>query len=114
MSKVMTFAGAVAANTTNQSIFAGRLHEFCSGNSAIKISATASAVGLMVSALVGNETFAQDQEILRIAPTGVGPVNIDDDFVTAAGMQGERIVVSLRNSTGGSITAQVRAEIINV
>lgn len=109
MSKTMSFVGSIAANSTNPSIFAGQLHEFCAGNSVINLRMTGSAAGLRASVLVGNETFAQDQEI---SSANRYPVVPDDSFVQAAGLAGERIVVSIRNATAGALTAQVVAEII--
>jgi len=105
---VMTDRQSVAANTTIGNVVAGKLHEFCASPCIIKVYATASAVGMNMSVLVGNETFAQDQEINAQNRL---PLEPDDFFVTAAGVQGDRIVVSLRNTTAGAVTGFTRIEV---
>lgn len=105
---VMTDRQSVAANSTVTNVLSGKLHEFCAGPSLIRVYACASAVGLNCSCLVGNETFAQDQEVNA---QNRMPLEPDDFFVEAAGVAGDRILVSLRNTTGGAITGFTRIEI---
>ena len=92
----------VAANTTVSNVLSGKLHEFLTEPSAVRLYLTGSAVGLFTSLLVGGEAVVQDQEV---SGANRFPL-IPDDFVAeGAGFQGDRIVVSVRNSTGAAITA---------
>lgn len=105
---VMTDRQSVAANSTVTNVLSGKLHEFCARPSEIKIYGTGSATGLNMSVLVGNETFSQDQELNA---QNRMPIIPDDFFVQAAGVAGDRILVSLRNTTGGAITGFTRVEV---
>lgn len=108
---VMTDRQSVAANSTVTNVLTGKLHEFCAGPCVIRIYACASAVGLNCSVLVGNETFAQDQEVNAQNRL---PLEPDDYFVEAAGVAGDRILVSLRNTTAGAVTGFTRINITPV
>lgn len=107
--QVMTDRESVAANSTVVNVVAGKLHEFLASPSIVRVSATSSAVGLNMSVLVGNESFCQDQEVNA---QNRMPIKPDDELVEAAGVAGDRIVVSLRNTTGAAITAFSKVEII--
>jgi hypothetical protein len=83
----------------------GKSHEFLTEPSVITIGVAGSAVGLMTSLIVGDEVTIDDQEV----PVGTTlPAFPDQVLAQAGGLQGERVVVKLRNSTGGAITAYVK------
>lgn len=107
---VMTDVTTVAANATTANILSGKLHEFISGMAAarIRVFMTSSAGGLNASVLVGGESFMQDQEVSGAARF---PLDPDDFLVEAGGFAGDRIVISLRNTTGGNLTARTRIQI---
>lgn len=104
---VMTDVQVVAANATVQNALTGKLHEFISGMSAanIRLFQAASAAGLNISLLVGGESFCQDQEI---SAANRFPIDPDDFVVEAGGFAGDRIVLTLRNTTGAGITVRTR------
>lgn len=105
---VMTDRQSVAANATVTNVLAGKLHEFLSRPSAVRFFSTASAVGLNATFIVGGKSTMQDQEVSAQNRMPLVP----DDFVAeAGGLQGERILVSYRNTTGGAITAFTRVEV---
>lgn len=107
---VMTDVQSIPGNTTVQNILAGKLHEFISGMAAarIRIFITSSATGLNASILVGGESFSQDQEV---SGSNRFPIDPDDFTVEAGGFNGDRIVISLRNTTGAAVTARSRVVI---
>lgn len=105
---VMTDRQSVAANATVVNVLTGKLHEFLARPSAVRLFATASAVGLNVTFLVGSHSSVQDQEV---SAQNRMPIVPDDYVAEAGGMQGERVVVSLRNTTAGAITAFTRVEV---
>jgi hypothetical protein len=105
---VMTDVQSIAANTTIQNVIAGKSHEFINEPSVVSISATGSAVGLYCTAIVGEEIVIEDQ---AIALTNRFPVVPDDTLAQAGGFPGDRIVVKMRNSTGGALTSWVRVDV---
>lgn len=102
---IMTYVASVAANTTVANAMAGKSAEFLSEPSIVSIGVLASAVGMLTSLIVGDEITVDDQEV----PVGTTlPAFPDHILCQAGGLQGERIVVKLRNSTGGALTAYVK------
>lgn len=104
----MTDRRSVAANATEANVLSGKLHEFVTAVSVVRIYATAAAVGLFMSALVGGESVVQDQEVSAQNRMPIVP----DDFIAEIGaVPGDRVLVSLRNSTAGAIVGFVRVEV---
>lgn len=104
---IMTDRQVVAANATVQNVLAGKIGEFLAASGSVVLYGTASAVGLNMSLLVGGSVIIDDQEVNAQNRMPLVP----DDFVGAAGgMQGDRIIVRLRNTTGAGITAFSRVE----
>lgn len=102
---VMTYIASVGANTTVANAMSGKSHEFLSEPSVITIGVGGSAVGLNASLIVGDEVTLDDQEV---PVTTTLPAFPDNVLCQAGGLPGERIVVKLRNTTGGAITAYVK------
>jgi len=107
----MTFNGSIAANSQNDNILAGKLHEFLSEHARIVVAAAASAAGLRLSLLVGGEAVVQDQEI---SSANRFPQLPQDFAAEGAGFPSDRIVIPLRNTTGGAITGQVTVDVIPI
>jgi len=105
---VMTDVQSVPANTTIANAVAGKTHEFISEPSVISLFALASAAGMKVTLIVGEEVAVEDQEI------GVGttlptiPYNLVGQ---AGGFPGDRVVLKLHNTTGGALTAWTRVDV---
>ena len=108
---VMTDRQTVAAGATVANVLTGKLGEFLGGPSIVKLYLQAAAVGCNASLLIGNETFMQDQEILPFLATAPGPIIPDHFACEGAGVQGDRVVVQLRNTTGGNIIVVTRVEV---
>lgn len=105
----MTDRRSVAANSVVENVLSGKLHEFITAQVArVRLFGTGSAVGLNASMLVGGESFTQDQEI---SGANRFPIDPDDFVVEGAGVNGDRILVSVRNTTGAAITSVVRVEV---
>ncbi len=97
----MSDVRAVAANAIVDNILTGKIHEFASRPSVVRLLLTASAVGMFMSFLIGGEAVVQDQEI---GAANRFPLDPDDFFAEFGATVGDRIVVQLRNSTGAAIT----------
>jgi hypothetical protein len=105
----MTNRQSVAANTTIANVFAGQLNEFLPRNAIVRLYATAAAVGLNVSLIVGDEIFLDDQEV---SAQNRMPLVPDDLVVEGAGFTKDRVVVRFRNTTGAAIVAFARVDIV--
>src|SRR5262245_32981658 len=97
----MSDVRSVAANTTIDNVLSGKIYEFAPANSIVTLSAAASAVGMRVSLLISAEVQIDDQEI---SGANRYPILPDDFVVRGAALRGDRIVLRLRNTTGGAIT----------
>jgi hypothetical protein len=73
--------------------------------------ATASAIGLNTSFLVGNEVIVDDQEV---SSANRSPVTPDDLLGSGGALSGDRIVIRYRNTTGAAITAFTRLDVAPV
>ncbi len=106
---VMSDRQSVAANAVVANVLSGKVHEFITEPSVVRLFATGSAVGLNYTMIVGDESSLQDQEV---SAANRFPI-IPDDFVAEAGaLPGDRIVVAVRNTTVGAITAFTRVEVV--
>lgn len=105
---MMSDVRSVAANSTVENVLTGKLHEFLNAASVVRLFITGSAAGLFASLLVSGESFLQDQEV---SAANRFPLIPDDFTVDAGGFQGDRLVLSLRNSTGAAITARTLVEV---
>jgi len=97
---VMTDNQSVAANATVDNVLAGKVHEFLSEDSIIRLAASAAAVGLNASLLIGAEVLVDDQEI---SSSNRFPTFSDDLLAEGAGFGGDRMILRLRNTTGAAI-----------
>lgn len=99
---------SVAANSVVDNVLAGKIFEFAQRNSAISLYAQASAIGLNVSFIIGNEVQVDDQEIGAQNRLPIVP----DDLITRSGaLRGDRVVLRLRNTTGAAITAFTKVDV---
>lgn len=102
---IMTYIASVAANTTVANALSGKSHEFITEPSVVTIGVAGSAVGLNTSLIVGDEVTIDDQEV----PVGTTlPAFPDQALAQAGAFPGDRVVIKLRNTTGGAITAYVK------
>ena len=104
----MSDVRSVAANTTIDNVLAGKIYEFAQQNSIATLLATASAVGMRVSMIIGNEVQIDDQEI---SAANRYPLNPDDFVVRGGALRGDRIVLRLRNTTGGALTVNTTLDL---
>ncbi len=107
----MTFNGSIAANTQNDNILTGKLHEFLQEHARVVMAAAASAAGARASLLIGGEAVVQDQEI---SSANRFPQLPQDFFAEGAGFPNDRLVIPVRNTTGAAITVQVTIDEIPI
>ena len=105
---IMTDTQSIAANSTVANVLSGKSAEFVKEPSVVTFSATGSAIGLFVTAIVGEEVVIEDQ---AIPLTDRFPVLPDDTLAQAGGFPGDRVIVKVRNSTGAALTSWVRVDV---
>jgi len=107
---VMTDTRTVSANSTVENILAGKLHEFISGIPAARVNVfiSAAASGVLATCLAGGESFSQDQ---AVSNSNRFPQDPEDFFVAMGALQGDRLVIGLRNSTAAGIIVNTRVNI---
>jgi hypothetical protein len=105
---IMTDVQSVGANAVVQNAIAGKSMEFIREPSVVTLSATGSAIGLFMTFIVGEEVIIEDQ---AIPLTNRFPIVPDDSIGQGGGFPGDRVIVKIRNSTGGALTSWVRVDV---
>lgn len=98
----MTDRRSVTANAKVDNVLSGKVYEFLPFDAVVEFGLTASAVGLNATAISGSDVLQDDQEINA---QNRMPIYPDDFILNDVAAAGERLVVSLRNTTAGAITA---------
>ncbi len=104
----MTDVRTVAANAIIANILTGKIHEFASRPSVVRLMITGAVAGMFTSFLIGGEAVVQDQEI---GAANRFPIDPDDFFAEFGAGVGDRVVVQLRNSTGAGIVVQTVVDV---
>ena len=89
----------VAANGTSTNRVSGLTHEFLDGPASLVLAAAAAAVGLNVSLIVAGQALVDDQSVSQANRFPVMP----DDMIAAEDVEGGRILLRFRNTTGAAI-----------
>jgi len=91
---------STAANTKTSDLISGT-YQFV-GKGKVTVVAKGSATGMYISTLVGGVALVND---LPIPYTGTaGTISINDNIITSQVMNGGRVELYLRNTTGGALT----------
>lgn len=96
---------AIGAGVTNTNILSGSAFEFVREPSQVMIGLLASATGLLVGVSSGSDILLEDGsavDVVRVA--NQGPIFPDDFILTDIAMAMDRLRISVRNPTAGSIT----------
>lgn len=91
---------SIAANSVNDNVIVGNQFEFAPARSIVEFGLVAAATGLEVDVLIGSRSI-----VTRMLPSIANRIAIyPDDFTLRAGiMMGERIIIRVRNTTGGAV-----------
>jgi hypothetical protein len=100
---------SVAANGTSANVYAGKLGEF-PGQAVIRVRISAAAAGLQATLLHQNGiSVVNDQPVSNSNRWPILP----DDMLTQFKTNGGRMVLTLRNTTGGAVTFNHVTEVID-
>lgn len=108
---VMSGPVSVAANGSSGNVLAGEVFEFMPATGLVNFLATQAVIGLVVDVLVGGEAEALGATPAIRAAAAPFPVKPDDSLIIAGAIQGQRLFMEFRNTTGGIIIAQFLVEI---
>ena len=106
---VMSIQSTIAANTRSANLLAGLEFEFVPAASIIRVFCTGAAVGLRLDFLIGGESLAADA---LVPGTNRFPLREEDGLVEHGGLPGERLFLTLRNTTGAGIVGNVLVDVI--
>ncbi len=102
---------ALAANETLENALSGSAFEFLRRNAIVSAGATASATGLFVTVQSGGDI------VLEESPAAIKttfPIIPDEMFYNDVGVQGDRLVIRVRNSTAGALTIRVLVQVTDI
>jgi len=102
---------SVGAGLTNDNLFAGSAFEYPERNAIVSLGITAAATGTFVTVQAGGEVLLESSP--PIVKT-IMPVVPDDFVLNFAAVQGRRLIVSVRNPTGGAVIHRAIAQLTYV
>jgi len=91
---------STAANTKTSDLISGS-YQFV-GKGKVTVVAKGSATGMYITCLVGGVALVNDQPIPYTGTAGT--ISINDNIMTSQVMNGGRVELYLRNTTGGALT----------
>jgi len=102
---------SVAANATVDNLIAGSAFEFARGNVLVSIGVTQAATGLQVTINSGSDVIAEE-----FAPAILTrfPVIPDEMYYNDVAVQGDRLVIRVRNTTGGALIVRAIVQVTNL
>lgn len=94
---------SIAANTTNDNLLAGSNFTFLASPSIILLAIVGSATGLVASFQIGARVIVEESPIMVLTTMPIIP---DHFYYSGVGMQTEQVILRVRNTTGGALTAR--------
>lgn len=102
---------SVPANGTVENALSGSAFEFLRRNAIVSCGVTGAAAGIEVTVQSGGDI------VLEESPAAIKttyPIIPDEMFYNDVGVAGDRLVVRLRNTTGGAVVARVLVQITDL
>lgn len=94
---------SVAGNTAVENLLSGSAFEFLRGNAVVSIGVTAAVTGVVVNIQSGADIVLEESAAYIKTQFPIIP---DEMFYTDVGVAGDRLVVRVRNTTGGAIVVR--------
>jgi len=102
---------SIAATSANDNILAGSSFEFLRSNSVVSIGIVGSATGLVANIQSGSDIVLEESPL---AVKTTMPSIPDDMYYNDVGVAGDRLVIRVRNTTGGALTARAVVQITQI
>lgn len=99
---------SIPAGGVNDNLFAGSAFEFARQNQVVSIGVTQSATGMFATITSGGDIIAEE-----FSPSVLTrfPIIPDEMYYNDVMAPGDRLVMRVRNPTGGALTARAIAQI---
>ena len=94
---------SVGANAVVDNILSGSSFEFLRSNAVVSIGLTGSATGLVANIQSGADIILEESPLLVKTTMPTVP---DDMYYNDVGVQGDRLVIRVRNTTAGALTVR--------
>lgn len=93
---------SLVLNSVNDNVIAGNQFEFAPVRSVVEFGIVSAATGIEVDILIGARSI-----VTRMLPLvkATAPIYPDDFTVKGGAQAGERVIIRLRNTTGGTINS---------
>ena len=101
-----------AAPAVNENILSGSAFEFARGNSFVSMGIVQSVTGLFVTIQAGGTVIAEEFE--PPIESAAYPQTNEDFYFNAFAVAGDRLVIRVRNSTGGAIDVRAVVQITDI
>ena len=102
---------SIGATSANENILAGSSFEFLRSNSIVSVGLTGSATGLVANIQSGADIVLEESPLLVKTAMPTVP---DDMYYNDVGVQGDRLVIRVRNTTGGALTVRAVVQITQI
>lgn len=112
MSGVIVRTTSVPANDVVENVLAGSAFEFARQNSFVSMGIVQAATGLFVTIQAGGNVIAEEFEP-PIEATAFPQTN-EDFYFNAFAVTGDRLVIRVRNSTGGAVDIRAVTQVTDV
>lgn len=99
---------SIAANAVNENVLSGSAFEFLRGNAVVSMGVTAAATGLVFNIQSGADIVVE--EAAAFIKTNF-PTVPDEMYYNDVGVQGDRLVVRIRNTTAGAIISRTIVQV---
>lgn len=105
---------SVATTAVVENVFAGSAFEFLRGNAVLSIGIVADDPGMVFSLSLGSDIVVEEALVADTAGVARFPIIPDEFWYSDVGVQGDRLVLRLRNPTGATIVASTIAQLTNL
>jgi hypothetical protein len=99
---------SIAAGAVNDNVLSGSAFEFLRQNSVISLGVTQAATGMFATIQSGSDVVVEE---FSPAIATRYPIIPDEMYYSDVGVAGDRLVVRVRNPTGGAIIVRVVCQI---
>lgn len=100
---------SIPANGSVENVLSGSAFEFLRGNAVVSIGITADAAGLVANIQSGADIVLEESP-LQVKANSF-PIIPDEMYYNDVGVQGDRLVIRIRNTTGGAVDARTIVQV---
>jgi len=102
---------AILTVTSVANLLSGQVYEFIGEDSLVEIGMSQNVTGLIASVSCDNNIAMQDVGESNIVVKATAPIYPDDMFISFECVAGSRLIIAVRNPTGGTITVMYAGRI---